>query len=135
VTHNHGVSKQYNFKSNIKKIPKCGSYTAGDGTTLSLRFRYARATMLFNNVTFHLQEFYKPFGIKYKGLKLLDVAQTNIALHFNEVAEFIDEALAGGGKIFSIYIWDKMHGCVAIIATQSGLLCSTGGLSAFEAVS
>ncbi len=46
-----------------------------------------------------MQEFYKPFGIKYKGLKLLDVAQTNIALHFNEVAEFIDEALAGGGKI------------------------------------
>ena len=45
-----------------------------------------------------LQEFYKPFGIKYKGLKLLDVAQTNIALHFNEVAEFIDEALASGGK-------------------------------------
>ena len=45
-----------------------------------------------------VQEFYKPFGIKYKGLKLLDVAQTNIALHFNEVAEFIDEALAGGGR-------------------------------------
>jgi hypothetical protein len=46
-----------------------------------------------------LQEFYKPFGIKYKGLKLLDVAQTNIALHFNEVAEFIDEALASGGNL------------------------------------
>jgi hypothetical protein len=75
-------------------------------------------------LTIHLQEFYKPFGIKYKGLKLLDVAQTNIALHFNEVAEFIDEALAGGGKIFSKYIWDKMHGCVA---TQSGWLCSTEG--------
>lgn len=45
------------------------------------------------------QEFYKPFGIKYKGLKLLDVAQTNIALHFNEVAEFIDEALASGGRV------------------------------------
>jgi hypothetical protein len=64
-------------------------------------------------LAFHLQEFYKPFGIKYKGLKLLDVAQTNIALHFNEVAEFIDEALAGGGKIFSKSIWDKMHGCIA----------------------
>jgi len=69
--------------------------------------RYDRATMrFFLTLTFHLQEFYKPFGIKYKGLKLLDVAQTNIALHFNEVAEFIDEALAGGGKIFSKYIWD-----------------------------
>eukprot|EP00092_Neocalanus_flemingeri_P005601 GFUD01006033.1.p1 GENE.GFUD01006033.1~~GFUD01006033.1.p1 ORF type:complete len:167 (-),score=34.17 GFUD01006033.1:71-571(-) len=45
------------------------------------------------------QAFYNPFGIKYKGLKLVDVAQTNIALHFNDVAEFIDEALAHGGKI------------------------------------
>ena len=44
------------------------------------------------------QAYYKPFDIKYKGLKLLDVAQTNISLHFPEVAEFIDEALAGGGQ-------------------------------------
>ena len=45
------------------------------------------------------QRFYKPFGIKYKGLKLLDVSQTNISIHFNEVADFIDEAIAGGGDI------------------------------------
>lgn len=45
------------------------------------------------------QAYYKPHGIKYKGLKLLDVAQTNIAKHFNEVVEFIDEALAEGGKV------------------------------------
>ena len=42
--------------------------------------------------------FYRPFGIKYKGLALLDVAQTNIAMYFNEVAEFMDEALKSGGK-------------------------------------
>lgn len=45
------------------------------------------------------QNFYRPFGIKYKGLKLLDVAQTNIAMYFSEVAEFIDEALQSGGKV------------------------------------
>lgn len=45
------------------------------------------------------QNYYKPFGIKYKGLKLLDVAQTNISMYFNEVAEFIDDALRGGGEI------------------------------------
>jgi len=45
------------------------------------------------------QNFYKPFGIKYKGLKLLDVAQTNISMYFTEVAEFIDEALKSGGKV------------------------------------
>jgi len=45
------------------------------------------------------QNFYKPFNIKYKGLKLLDVAQTNIAMYFSEVAEYIDEALKSGGKV------------------------------------
>ena len=45
------------------------------------------------------QTFYRPFGIKYKGLKLLDVAQTNIAMYFSEVAEYIDEALRSGGKL------------------------------------
>ena len=46
------------------------------------------------------KNFYKPFGIQYKGLKLLDVAQTNIAMYFSEVSEYIDEALKSGGKYF-----------------------------------
>lgn len=45
------------------------------------------------------QAYYSPFDIKYKGLKLLDVPQQNISLHFPEVAAFIDEALAEGGKV------------------------------------
>jgi len=45
------------------------------------------------------QNFYRPFGIKYKGFKLLDVAQTNIAMYFAEVADYIDEALKSGGKV------------------------------------
>jgi len=45
------------------------------------------------------QAYYLPHGIKYKGLRLMDVSTTNIAKHFNEVAEFIDEALAEGGKV------------------------------------
>ena len=52
------------------------------------------------------QNFYRPFGIKYKGLKLLDVAQTNIAMYFSEVAEFIDEALQSGGE-YQI-IWKEL---------------------------
>eukprot|EP00096_Caligus_rogercresseyi_P003741 TRINITY_DN1724_c0_g1_i1.p1 TRINITY_DN1724_c0_g1~~TRINITY_DN1724_c0_g1_i1.p1 ORF type:complete len:207 (-),score=68.04 TRINITY_DN1724_c0_g1_i1:204-824(-) len=44
-------------------------------------------------------KFYKPFGIQYKGLKLLDVAQTNISMYFVEAADFIDEALKSGGKV------------------------------------
>ena len=54
--------------------------------------------MNFHWISFYYQAYYKPVGIKYKGLKLLDVAQTNIAMHFDEVAEFIDEALSSGGK-------------------------------------
>jgi len=45
------------------------------------------------------QKFYQPYGIAYKGLKLLDVAQTNISLHFTEAAEFIEQALASGGRV------------------------------------
>jgi len=45
------------------------------------------------------QEYYKPFGIKYKGLKLVDVPQTNISMYFNEVVDFMDEALKCGGKV------------------------------------
>ena len=35
------------------------------------------------------QEFYEPFGIRYKGLKLLDTPQSNISVHFDEVADFV----------------------------------------------
>ena len=45
------------------------------------------------------QKFYKPFNIKYKGLKLLDVSQANISIHFTEISDFIDEGLGGGGKV------------------------------------
>ena len=44
------------------------------------------------------ENYYYPYGIKYMGLKLFDVAQTNISKHFLEVSDFIDEALNDGGK-------------------------------------
>ena len=56
------------------------------------------------------ENFYYPYGIKYMGIKLFDVAQTNISKHFLDVADFIDEALNDGGKtqfvlkfLFSIF--------------------------------
>ena len=63
--------------------------------------------MIHNHKSYHehiyqstdFQEFYEPWGITYKGLRLLDVPQTNIALHFNDITEFIDAALTGGGKV------------------------------------
>lgn len=44
------------------------------------------------------QEFYKPFGINYKGLQLMDVAHCNIAMYFPECTEFIQNALKSGGE-------------------------------------
>ena len=44
------------------------------------------------------EDFYYRYGIKYMGIKLFDVAQTNIAKHFLEVSNYIDEALNEGGK-------------------------------------
>ena len=59
------------------------------------------------------QDFYYPWGIKYKGLKLFDVAQTNIAVHFFEVAKYIDEALSSGGQ-------SKSHLFVAFSSKHAG---------------
>ena len=49
------------------------------------------------------EDYYYRYGIKYMGLKLFDVAQTNISKHFIDVSDYIDEALNEGGKssIFS----------------------------------
>ena len=38
-------------------------------------------------------DFYRVFGIKYKGLKLQDAVHTNIAMYFISAANYIDEAL------------------------------------------
>ena len=45
------------------------------------------------------QNFYRVFGITYKGLKLQDAVQTNIAMYFNGAANYIDDALKNKGKI------------------------------------
>ena len=45
------------------------------------------------------QEYYEPWGITYKGIQLVDVPQTNIAIYFNDVVDFIDLALSAGGKV------------------------------------
>ena len=44
------------------------------------------------------EDFYWRYGMTYMGLKLKDVAQTNISKHFSEVSDYIDEALNEGGK-------------------------------------
>ena len=45
------------------------------------------------------QDYYKPVGIEYKGLKLVDIDQTNIKEHVDDVVDFIDSALRAGGKV------------------------------------
>ena len=46
--------------------------------------------------------------LRYLGLKMFDVPQTNIAKYFDEANDFIEEAVAGNGKrlgtvIISLY--------------------------------
>ena len=44
------------------------------------------------------ENFYRIFGIKYKGLKLQDAVHTNIAMYFNSTANYIEDALTKNGK-------------------------------------
>ncbi|XP_059078385.1 dual specificity protein phosphatase 3-like isoform X5 [Tigriopus californicus] len=62
------------------------------------------------------QNYYKPFGIKYKGLKLLDVAQTNISMYFNEVADFIDDAVRSGGQVLVNCLMGMSRSSTCVIA-------------------
>lgn len=50
-------------------------------------------------------EFYRHDGIKYLGLRLMDLPTTPISTYFPQVANFIDEGLSSGGKrlIFEIF--------------------------------
>ena len=48
------------------------------------------------------QNFYRVFGIKYKGLKLQDAVHTNIAMYFNSAAAYIEDALKQDGKFIAI---------------------------------
>lgn len=43
-------------------------------------------------------EFYRQDGIKYLGLRLMDLPSTPISSYFPEVTNFIDEGISSGGK-------------------------------------
>ena len=43
--------------------------------------------------------YYEPRNIKYLGLRMFDVPQTNIGKHFSEASDFISEALMSGGRV------------------------------------
>ena len=44
------------------------------------------------------QEFYQPRGVRYLGLKMFDVPQTNISKYFDEASNFIEEAVSSEGN-------------------------------------
>ncbi|XP_068232661.1 dual specificity phosphatase 29-like [Palaemon carinicauda] len=45
------------------------------------------------------EEYYKDAGIKYLGMRLLDVPTANISQFFTAGANFIEDALSSGGKV------------------------------------
>ncbi|OTF78503.1 dual specificity protein phosphatase 3-like protein [Euroglyphus maynei] len=54
--------------------------------------------LTYNDMKFD-QEYYQDFRIKFKGLELDDICTENIARYFDEAIEFIDDAMASGGKV------------------------------------
>lgn len=48
---------------------------------------------------FASRSFYSDVNIKYKGLRLEDLPETNIAMYFNEAADFIEDGIKYGGKV------------------------------------
>lgn len=43
--------------------------------------------------------FYTDVNIKYMGINVLDVPQAKISIHFQETADFIDQAIRSGGRV------------------------------------
>ncbi len=43
--------------------------------------------------------FYADVGIKYIGIHVLDIPQTQISAHFHECANFIEKAILEGGRV------------------------------------
>ncbi|KAJ9586251.1 hypothetical protein L9F63_020113 [Diploptera punctata] len=45
------------------------------------------------------REYYRRADIKYLGVQLLDLPMTNISIHFQETADFIESGIKSGGKV------------------------------------
>lgn len=43
--------------------------------------------------------YYRDCNIKYMGLNLMDIESARISIHFGETADFIDQAIVGGGRV------------------------------------
>ena len=69
------------------------------GRSISIRWNWKDILELFTFKEIIYQDYYKPVGIEYKGLKLVDIDQTNIREHVDDVVDFIDAALREGGKV------------------------------------
>ena len=86
---NHNAAEQ--TKSPLLKAIYCAKNLGGAlGTSTFFRSKMSVNTS---------QDYYRHAGIIYKGLPLLDVNQTNLSKHFEEVIQFIDSALTRGGKV------------------------------------
>lgn len=43
--------------------------------------------------------YYRDLNIKYMGLNLMDIESARISIHFSETADFIEQAINGGGRV------------------------------------
>nr|CAD7398057.1 unnamed protein product [Timema cristinae] len=74
--------------------------------------------------------YYRDSGIKYMGVHLLDLPMTNIGAHFNETADFIEEAVKSGGNVMVHCLMGMSRSSTCVLA----YLMIKEGLSAAESL-
>lgn len=74
--------------------------------------------------------FYEDVGIKYLGFPLLDHPTTNISRYFQQAADFIQNALTCGGRVYVHCLMGMSRSSTCVIA----YLMLKRGMSAVEAI-
>lgn len=77
--------------------------------------------------------FYRSAGIKFMGIKALDLTTFNMMPFFRPAAEFIDKALKGGGKVF-VHCFKGVSRSATIVLAYLMLKCDMKLLDAVKVV-
>lgn len=76
------------------------------------------------------KDYYKDTNIKYLGVQLLDLPMTNISVHFQETADFIESSVRSGGKVLVHCLMGMSRSSTCVLS----YLMIKEGLTATEAL-
>ncbi|XP_069681450.1 dual specificity protein phosphatase 3 [Periplaneta americana] len=74
--------------------------------------------------------YYRDTNIKYLGIQLIDLPMTNISVHFQETADFIEDAVKSGGKVLVHCLMGMSRSSTCVLS----YLMLKQGLTATEAL-